>query len=63
MLLMDNLVQGLLTFSIKTHVLTFFNRRLMPARQILFASFALAYSFGMQAQKKVFKNASSKKDN
>jgi hypothetical protein len=28
-----------------------------------FAPYALAYSFGMQAQKKVFKNASSKKCN
>jgi hypothetical protein len=56
-------VQGFLTIFIKTLALTFVNHRLMPARQILFASFALAYSFGMQAQKKVIKNASSKKGN
>jgi hypothetical protein len=64
-------VQGFLTIFIKTLALTFVNHRLMPARQILFASFALAYSFGMQAQKKVFnqlapkraRNASSKKGN
>jgi len=40
-----------------------FNIRLMPAGQILFASFALPYSFGILWQKKVFKNARSKKGN